>query len=52
VLQSDWTLIDLRPLRQALREAPTMANSQLSSLLFGMDLLVVIPEATASTRID
>ena len=52
MLESDWTLIDLRPLRQALREAPTMANPQLSTLVFGMDLLVVIPEATASTRID
>ena len=51
-LESDWTLIDLRPLRQALREAPTMANPQFSTLVFGMDLLVIIPEATASTRID
>jgi len=52
VLESEWTLIDLRPLRQALREAPAMANPQLSTLVFGMDLLVVIPEATPSTRID
>jgi len=51
-LESDWTLIDLRPLRQALREAPTMANPQLSNLIFGMDLLLVIPETAASTRID
>jgi hypothetical protein len=52
VLESDWTLIDLRPLRQPLREAPAMANPQLSTLVFGMDLLVVIPEATPSTRIE
>ena len=52
MLESDWTLVDLRPLRQALREAPTMASPQLSTLVFGMDLLVIIPEATASTRID
>jgi len=52
VLESDWTLMDLRPLRQTLREARTIADPGISTLVFGMDLLVVIPEATPSTRIN
>ncbi len=52
VLESGWTLVDLRPLRQALREAPTMASPQLSNLVFGMDLLVVIPESMTSNPIE
>jgi hypothetical protein len=47
---SDWTVFDLRPLRPGFdrlgESSPALAN-----LVFGIDLLVLIPEATPSTEI-
>jgi hypothetical protein len=43
---SDWTMFDLRPLRQGL-----IVSSDLTTLVFRMDILVMIPEAPPSTQI-
>ena len=50
LLDSDWTMFDLRPLRQSLN-GPGIANSDLTTLVFGMDILVMIPEATPATQV-
>jgi hypothetical protein len=41
LLALDWTMFDLRPLRQGMN-----VSSDLATLVFGMDILVLIPEAT------
>lgn len=46
LLPSDWTMFDLRPLRQEV-----VGSSDMATLVNGMDILVMIPEATASTAI-
>jgi hypothetical protein len=51
LLESDWTVFDLRPLRDDLRRRPDLVNSELAELIFGMDLLVMVPEATPSTHL-
>jgi len=48
MLQSDWTMYDLRPLREV---ANTVSNSDLATLVFGIDILMMVPEGTPSTRI-
>jgi hypothetical protein len=50
LLDSGWTMFDLRPLRQGFRETGA-ASSDLATLVFGMDILVMIPESAPSTRI-
>jgi hypothetical protein len=50
LLDSDWTMFDLRPLRQALNGLRA-ASSELATLVFGIDILVMVPEATPSTEI-
>jgi hypothetical protein len=50
LLDSDWTMFDLRPLRPALN-GPGILGSDLATLVFGMDILVVVPAATPSTQI-
>jgi hypothetical protein len=50
VLPSDWTMFDLRPLRKGLN-APGAMSPDLATLVFGYDLLVVVPEGTPSTEI-
>ena len=47
LLESDWTMFDLRPLRQGFNGGPDLAT-----LVFGMDILVMIPEATPSAQIQ
>jgi len=51
LLEPDWTIFDLRPLRQFVNERPGIINSDLTALIFGIDMLVMIPEATPSTPI-
>jgi hypothetical protein len=47
LLESDWTMFDLRPLRQGLLGV----HSDLATLVFGMDILVMFPDTTPSTPI-
>jgi hypothetical protein len=51
LLPSDWTMFDLRPLRQDLNAAGGATNPDLATLVFGYDILVMIPEGTPSTEI-
>jgi hypothetical protein len=51
LLESEWTLFDLRTLREDVRRGPEAVSSELAALIFGMDILVMIPEATPSTRV-
>ena len=51
LLESEWTLFDLRPLRENVRRGPEIVSSELATLIFGMDILVMVPEATPSTRV-
>jgi hypothetical protein len=50
LLEAEWTLFDLRALRQAVREGVEVAPA-LADLVFGMDILVMVPEGTPLTRI-
>ena len=50
LLASDWTMFDLRPLRQELN-APGAMNPDLATLVFGYDILVIVCEGTPSTEI-
>jgi len=50
-LQSDWTLFDLRPLRHDFNALVGAANPDLAALVFGVDMLIVIPEGTPATEI-
>jgi hypothetical protein len=52
VMAWDWTMFDLRALRQAVHESPGSVDEALANLIFGMDILVFIPEATHATRIE
>ena len=47
LLLSDWTMFDLRPLRQNLNAA---INPELATLVFGFDILVMVPEGRPATR--
>jgi hypothetical protein len=46
LLNSDWTLFDLRALRQVVN-----TTSDLATLVFGVDILVMVPDGTASNQI-
>ena len=50
LLGKDWTMFDLRPLRQDLN-APGAINPDLATLVFGYDILVMVPEGTPETKI-
>jgi hypothetical protein len=50
LLPSDWTVFDLRPLRADLSGPGRAVDPDLATLVFGLDILVMIPEATASTE--
>ena len=50
-LQSDWTLFDLRPLRHDFNALLRGTNRELATLVFGIDILVMVPEGTPSTEI-
>ena len=49
LIESEWTIFDLRPLRQLINERPGIIDSDLATLIFGIDMIVMIPEATPST---
>jgi hypothetical protein len=51
LLESQWTLFDLRTLREDVRRRPEVVSSELAALIFAMDILVMLPEATPSTRV-
>jgi hypothetical protein len=50
-LPSDWTLFDLRPLRQEFAALAGDVHPELETLVFGIDMLVLVPEGTPSTKI-
>jgi hypothetical protein len=50
LLGSDWTMFDLRPLRQDLN-GPGAINPDLATLVFGYDILVIVPEGRPSTEV-
>jgi hypothetical protein len=51
LLGADWTMFDLRPLRQGVASPGGAINPQLATLVFGYDILVMVPEGTPSTEI-
>jgi hypothetical protein len=51
LLGSDWTMFDLRPLRQDLNMPGGAINPDLAALVFGYDILVIVPEGRPSTEI-
>lgn len=50
ILPSDWTMFDLRPLRQELQAPGPVVHRGLSRLIFGYDILVMVPAGEASLR--
>jgi hypothetical protein len=50
-LPSGWTLFDLRPLRRDVNALPGATNPDLATLVFGIDMLVIVPDGTPSTKI-
>jgi len=52
LLPSDWTLFDLRPLRQGIASPGGAINPDLATLVFGYDLLLMVPEATPAVEIQ
>jgi hypothetical protein len=51
LLRSDWTMFDLRPLRQDVNAPGGAMTPDLATLVFGYDILVIVPEGTPSTEI-
>jgi hypothetical protein len=51
LLQPDWTLFDLRPLRQDFNALAGATDVDLATLVFGIDMLVMVPEGAPSTEI-
>jgi hypothetical protein len=51
LLRSDWTMFDLRPLRQDINAPGGAIDPDLATLVFGYDILVMVPEGTPSTEI-
>jgi hypothetical protein len=51
LLPSDWTMFDLRPLRQDVASPGGAISPDLATLVFGYDILVMVPEGTPSTEI-
>jgi hypothetical protein len=51
LLRSDWTMFDLRPLRQGLGAPGGAMSPDLATLVFGYDILVIVPEGRPSTDI-
>jgi hypothetical protein len=49
LLPSDWTMFDLRPLRQNVGAPAASSNPAMSTLIFGYDIVVLVPESTPST---
>jgi hypothetical protein len=51
LLASEWTMFDLRPLRQDVAAPGGAIDAELATLVFGYDILVMVPEGTPSTEI-
>ena len=51
LLTSEWTMFDLRPLRQEVAAPGGAIEAELATLVFGYDMLIVVPEGTPSTEI-
>jgi hypothetical protein len=51
LLPSDWTMFDLRPLRRDIAARGVAVSPELTTLVFGYDILVVVPDSTPSTDI-
>jgi hypothetical protein len=51
LLPSDWTMFDLRPLRQFTGAPAVSSNPQMATLIFGYDIVVIVPEGTPTTEI-
>ena len=55
LLPQDWTMFDLRALRQEARVTPGRTDAidpALTTLLFGYDILIVVPEGAPATAIE
>jgi hypothetical protein len=48
---TDWTMFDLRGLRQGFRSLEPV-DKEMERLIFGYDLLILIPNATSSKQIQ
>ena len=46
LLPADWTMFDLRPLRQDFTALAGTADPDVATLVFGIDILVVVPAGT------
>jgi hypothetical protein len=51
LLTSEWTMFDLRPLRQEVAAPGGAMEAELATLVFGYDMLIVVPEGTPATEI-
>ena len=49
-LKSEWTLFDLRPLRRDFNALAGRSNADLATLVFGIDMLIVVPEGIPVSR--
>jgi hypothetical protein len=48
---TEWTMFDLRPLRQRFTTFPEAADPQWARLVSGIDILIMVPDATPSSAI-
>lgn len=51
LLGQDWTMFDLRPLRQDSNRPGGTINAELAGLIFGYDIVIVVPDSTPVTDI-
>jgi hypothetical protein len=51
LLQTDWTMFDLRPLRQDFNALAGAMDRDVATLVFGIDILVIVPEGTRPREI-
>ena len=49
LLPQDWTMFDLRALRSDARALGGAMSADLATLVFGVDILVIVPEGTPPT---
>ena len=51
LLPSDWTMFDVRPLRQEFNGSGAAGNHDAATLVFGYDIVVIVPEGRPTTAI-
>jgi hypothetical protein len=51
LLPADWTMFDLRPLRRDYVRPGAAIDPGMATLVFGYDILVVVPEGRPSTEV-